>query len=336
MKWLVLAMLLTGWITISGLPAFCQSGDKPTPALIEGAKPAVLQVSVDEEGKQRIGTGFFINTDGVAVTCAHVVGGHPMVDVELYGKKKTQAQVTFRDEKADVALLKVPVDNSPALALADSASVKQGDSVVAIGSPFAIDSATRGIISSLPSEEKDQPFLQTDAALNPGNSGGPLLNSQGEVLGVAVRVLKGAQGMGFALPSNDLLKLLNQQGVSALVVPSHKQFSLKLVEGARPPAGETPSPPETDVPEVPAEEKPPANPAVWVLVIFIIMAIATVITWLFMKKGPHTPMPGQQPVQPQEVGPEPEIHFGGPTTPQPQAPREEPEENLDDIDIQLH
>ncbi len=323
-------VVVLGLLVLSGALAFAQSDKDKLTKLIEEAKPAVLQVIIDSSKKHEVGTAFFVNASGGAVTCAHVVGDKAEVKVKLYGDRNAMAKVVYKDEASDIAILQVAVLNSPALVLADSSKVKQGEQVVVIGAPFALtDTATSGIVSALPDPAKKKPYLQTDAAVNPGNSGGPLLNMQGEVIGMINSILKNAEGIGFAVPSNTVLKVLKEAKVAALVAPSNTDFSLQ-VEGESP-AAKDKTPKESPLPSAPGEAPPaPAktNPAVYLLGIFILMAIGAALTWYFLSRAPKTPQATSEP-----EGPEPEItlHSTPPAATPPPA-----EDDLDDVDIELH
>lgn len=155
------------------------------------------------------GSGFIIDGSGYILTNAHVVDNATTVTVRLIDNREYQAEVVGIDERTDVALVKIDAKNLPVATIGDSDAVKVGDWVLAIGSPFGFShTATKGIVSalgrSLP-EGTYVPFIQTDAAVNPGNSGGPLFNSKGEVIGVNSQIYSrsGAfNGLAFAIPMN--------------------------------------------------------------------------------------------------------------------------------------
>jgi putative serine protease PepD len=162
------------------------------------------------------GTGFVIDTEGHIVTNAHVVNGASSVNVALHDGETRTAQVVGIDEATDLAVLKVdaPAGSLHPLRLGDSEAVSVGDPVIAIGNPFGLeDTVTAGIVSALdrtitsPNNRPITGVIQTDAPINHGNSGGPLLNQQGEVIGVASQIQAdsgngGNVGIGFAVPSN--------------------------------------------------------------------------------------------------------------------------------------
>ena len=136
-----------------------------------------------------VGSGFIISPDGYIVTNAHVVDGASEVTVKLNDRREFTAKVIGADKRTDIALIKVDAKNLPALDLASTPpQPRQGEWVIAIGSPFGFEnSVTAGVVSgvhrALPGGQMT-PFIQTDVAVNPGNSGGPLLNASGQVIGV--------------------------------------------------------------------------------------------------------------------------------------------------------
>ncbi|MDR3100229.1 MAG: trypsin-like peptidase domain-containing protein, partial [Paraburkholderia sp.] len=135
-----------------------------------------------------LGSGFIISPDGYILTNAHVVDGANVVTVKLTDKREFKAKVVGADKQSDVAVLKIDAKDLPTVKIGDPRQSKVGQWVVAIGSPYGFDNTvTSGIISaksrSLP-DENYTPFIQTDVPVNPGNSGGPLFNLQGEVIGI--------------------------------------------------------------------------------------------------------------------------------------------------------
>ena len=172
------------------------------------------------------GTGFVFDTKGDIVTNEHVVDGASAVTVKFSDGSKYKATVVGSDTSTDLAVLHItaPASRLHPLVLADSSAVAVGDGVVAIGNPFGLDgTVTTGIVSALDREisaPDDAPIegaIQTDAAINHGNSGGPLLNLQGEVIGVTSQIQSesgGSDGVGFAIPSN-LIKTIAAQLISS-------------------------------------------------------------------------------------------------------------------------
>ncbi|HXH04717.1 MAG TPA: DegQ family serine endoprotease [Candidatus Competibacteraceae bacterium] len=163
------------------------------------------------------GSGFIISADGYILTNEHVVDGADAITVGLSDRREFKAKVVGSDERTDVALLKVEAGNLPTVKIGDSDKLNVGDWVLAIGNPFGLDhSATQGIVSALSRNLPNDtyvPFIQTDAAVNPGNSGGPLFNAQGEVIGINSQIYSrsgGYQGVSFAIPINVAMKVAEQ------------------------------------------------------------------------------------------------------------------------------
>ena len=153
------------------------------------------------------GSGFIISPDGLIMTNAHVVRGATDVNVKLTDRREFKAKVLGSDAKTDIAVLKIEAKDLPVAKLGSSKQLEVGEWVLAIGSPFGFEnSVTAGVVSakgrSLP-DESFVPFLQTDVAVNPGNSGGPLFNTRGEVVGINSQIYSrtgGYQGVSFAIP----------------------------------------------------------------------------------------------------------------------------------------
>jgi serine protease Do len=155
------------------------------------------------------GSGFIVTADGYILTNAHVVADADRVTVRLKDRREFQAKVVGADQRTDVAVIKIDAKDLPYVRVGDPSKLKPGEWVLAIGSPFGFDnSATAGIVSatarSLPQEQSNYvPFIQTDVAVNPGNSGGPLFNMQGEVVGINSQIFSrtgGYMGLSFAIP----------------------------------------------------------------------------------------------------------------------------------------
>ena len=161
-----------------------------------------------------LGSGFIVSSDGYILTNAHVVDGANVVTVKLTDKREFRAKVVGADKQSDVAVLKIDASNLPTVKIGDPNQSKVGQWVVAIGSPYGFDNTvTSGIISaksrSLPNENYT-PFIQTDVPVNPGNSGGPLFNLQGDVIGINSMIYSqtgGFQGLSFAIPINEAIKV---------------------------------------------------------------------------------------------------------------------------------
>lgn len=168
-----------------------------------------------------LGSGFIISSDGYVLTNDHVVDQMDTITVILNDQREYTAKLIGSDERSDLALLKVDAKDLPTLTLAKNETLKVGQWVIAIGSPFGLDySASAGIVSaigrSIPSARSESnyvPFIQTDVAINPGNSGGPLFNMDGEVVGINSQIYSpsgGSVGLSFAIPSSLALDVVAQ------------------------------------------------------------------------------------------------------------------------------
>ena len=163
------------------------------------------------------GSGFIISPDGLVLTNAHVVDGASEVDVKLTDKREFRAKVLGVDPYSDVAVIKIDARDLPTVKLGDPARTRPGDWVVAIGSPFGFENTvTAGIVSAKQRRLPDEtyvPFIQTDVPVNPGNSGGPLFNLQGEVVGINSQIFSGTggyMGLSFAIPIDVAMKAEQQ------------------------------------------------------------------------------------------------------------------------------
>jgi serine protease Do len=164
-----------------------------------------------------VGSGFIVSPDGYIVTNAHVVDGASEVTVKLTDRREFIAKVIGADKRTDIALIKIDAKSLPALDLSNPPPAKRGEWVVAIGSPFGFEnSVSAGIVSglhrALPGGQMT-PFIQTDVAVNPGNSGGPLLNTAGQVVGVNSQIYSrsgGFMGLSFAIPADVAAKVADQ------------------------------------------------------------------------------------------------------------------------------
>ena len=163
------------------------------------------------------GSGFILSADGIILTNAHVVKDAKEVTVKLTDRRELRAKVLGVDPKTDIAVLKIDAKNLPVVTIGSSTDLKTGEWVLAIGSPFGFENTvTAGVVSakgrSLP-DDSAVPFIQTDAAVNPGNSGGPLFNARGEVVGINSQIYSrtgGYQGVSFAIPIDLAMKVKNQ------------------------------------------------------------------------------------------------------------------------------
>lgn len=244
-KWLALLGLSLSLIAggaSAQLPDFTE--------LVEKQSAAVVNITTTQDGKQRSrarkmpepdemfdffrrmippegqgmlppkrgqGSGFMISSDGYILTNTHVVDDVDEVVVKLHDKREFRAKVIGIDQRTDVALIKINATNLPAVRIGDPNRLRVGEWVLAIGAPFGFEnSATAGIVSakgrSLP-QENYVPFIQTDVAVNPGNSGGPLFNLRGEVVGMNSQIISrsgGYMGLSFAIPIDVAMDIAEQ------------------------------------------------------------------------------------------------------------------------------
>jgi serine protease Do len=163
----------------------------------------------DRGPSQGMGSGFIVDSNGIVLTNAHVVDGADEVTVRTIDRREFRAKVLGVDKATDVAVLKIDAKNLPSVRVGDASKLRVGEWVVAIGAPYGLETTvTSGIVSAksrtLPGDSVVG-FIQTDAAVNPGNSGGPLFNLDGEVIGINSQIFSrsgGFQGLAFAIPIN--------------------------------------------------------------------------------------------------------------------------------------
>ena len=173
------------------------------------AGPNVVTV----EGEKSFGSGFFVSGNGYLVTNNHVIENEKKLKVRINKDLKLEAEVIKSNYEYDLALLKISYDSVPGLWLVNSDSIDDGDPVVAIGTPLdrtLSSTLTKGIVSGK-RDFSGIRMIQTDVSINSGNSGGPLINEKGEVIGMSTMKVKetGVEGIGFCIPSNDIVKMLN-------------------------------------------------------------------------------------------------------------------------------
>ena len=187
--------------------------------------------------KTAFGSAFFISKDGYLLTNHHVVEDASEVTIVLNDRREIDAKVVGSDARTDVALLKVSGSNFPSLATGNIDQLKVGQPVLAIGSPFGFDySASAGIVSAKSRNmlgETSVPFIQTDVALNPGNSGGPLFNQQGQVVGVNSRIFSGTggyMGLSFSIPIDVAMDVADQLKKNGKVTRSYLGVMLQDID----------------------------------------------------------------------------------------------------------
>lgn len=198
------------------LPVGAAQCEDPLSAIYAKVAPAVISIQATKINKARpdrrfetiVGSGFLIESDGHAVTNAHVIDGAASIVATLNSGEKAPTRVLGLDAVLDVALLKLQVSASQSVVrFGDSSTVRVGDEVVTIGNPIGLEQTmTRGIVSAvnrvLPYMSAEEPMLQTDAPINPGNSGGPLLDRCANVIGINTLFSEDARNIGFAIPIN--------------------------------------------------------------------------------------------------------------------------------------
>ncbi|GAB7527499.1 DegQ family serine endoprotease [Paraburkholderia sp. 2C] len=177
----------------------------------------------DSETNSGVGSGFILSSDGYVMTNAHVIDDADTIYVTLTDKREFKAKLIGVDERTDVAVVKINATNLPTVTIGDSNKVRVGEWVVAIGSPFGLENTvTAGIVSAKGRDTGDYlPFIQTDVAVNPGNSGGPLINMQGEVIGINSQIYSrtgGFMGISFAIPIDEAMRVADQLKTSGKVV----------------------------------------------------------------------------------------------------------------------
>ena len=187
--------------------------------------------------KTAYGSAFFISKDGYLVTNHHVIENASRISITLNDRRELDATLVGSDERTDVAVLKVNGANFPELKIGNVNQLKVGEPVLAIGSPFGFDySASAGIVSAKSrnmSGETSVPFIQTDAALNPGNSGGPLFNQRGEVVGVNSRIFSGTggyMGLSFSIPIDVAMDVVQQLKTNGKVTRSYLGVMLQDID----------------------------------------------------------------------------------------------------------
>jgi len=169
----------------------------------------------NSEQSSGVGSGFIMSADGYVMTNAHVVDDADTIYVTLTDKREFKAKLVGVDERTDVAVVKIQATSLPAITIGDSNKVRVGEWVLAIGSPFGLDNTvTAGIVSAKGRDTGDYlPFIQTDVAVNPGNSGGPLINMAGEVIGINSQIYSrtgGFMGISFAIPIDEAMRVADQ------------------------------------------------------------------------------------------------------------------------------
>ena len=223
---------------LPGAPDFAQIAREQGPAVVNitvsGRRKAMADANEDDDGipdffrrfqqgpqgdvpVRGAGSGFIIDPSGIILTNAHVVKGADEVSVKLTDRREFIAKVLGSDERTDIAVIKIEARSLPVARLGSARDLQAGQWVLAIGQPFGFENTvTAGVVSAkgrnLP-DGSGVPFIQTDVAVNPGNSGGPLFNARGEVVGINSQIYSrsgGFQGISFAIPIDDAIRVADQ------------------------------------------------------------------------------------------------------------------------------
>lgn len=201
-------------------------------SVYEKINPAIVAIDANLTDGFSAGTGCVVRSDGVILTGSHVIEGAKAIDVTTYDGKVYKASILAKMGKnKDLALLKIDAKkNLKTISFGDSSDVKVGQKVLAIGNPFGFSGTlTSGIVSRI---DYAKGRIQTDAAINPGCSGGPLLNSQGEVIGISQSIYNPDNnisniGIGFAIPVNDAKKFIETANLGNSHLTNKKRFAFK-------------------------------------------------------------------------------------------------------------
>jgi S1-C subfamily serine protease len=202
-------------------------------------KNAVVKIDVfkNVKGKmQRAGSGFIFSSDGLIFTNCHVVNGAEKIMVSLLNENEIEASLIGKDPDTDLAILKIYSEGYSVSRLGDAEQLQIGQLVIAIGNPLGYQhTVTTGVVSALGRSLRSQNgmlvdnVIQSDAALNPGNSGGPMINTEGEVVGVNTAIIQGAQGLSFSVSINTAKEIASQLIQNGKVFKAYLGFQLQEV-----------------------------------------------------------------------------------------------------------
>jgi hypothetical protein len=215
----LLAMLLLAAATpVQARPQVAQQFDSVQ--ITKKVSPGVVLIKGTASSSEILGTGFIISSDGKIATNLHVVEGLKNGGVQLAsGEKFDSFSVLAFDARKDIAIIKIPGFDLPTVVLGNSNNVQVGEPVLAVGSPLGLQgTVTTGVVSSIRDDPTGGGFkvLQTDASVNPGNSGGPLVNRQAEVIGIVTFKIRGGENLNFAIPINYLRGLADSSPGSVM------------------------------------------------------------------------------------------------------------------------
>ena len=208
---------------------------------VQAVKNAVVKIDVYKtiQGKLRpagSGSGFVFSSDGLIFTNSHVVNGAEKIMVSLLNENEIEAVLVGRDNDTDLAILKIYTNGYSIAKLGDSSQLQIGQLVIAIGNPLGYQhTVTTGVVSALGRSLRSQSgmlvdnVIQSDAALNPGNSGGPMITTEGEVVGVNTAIIQGAQGLSFSVAINTAKDIANQLIATGKVFKAYLGFALQEI-----------------------------------------------------------------------------------------------------------
>jgi putative serine protease PepD len=255
-------------VTVSSAEPAANATNLPVSDIYDRTYKGVVEITVSsqstqtpfgEQAQQAQGSGFVYDTEGHVITNQHVVDGATSISVRFWDGKSYDAEVVGSDASTDLAVIKVdaPAPVLQQLALGDSSTVRVGDNVVAIGSPFGLENTvTSGIVSALhrqmtsPNNFTISDAIQTDAAINHGNSGGPLLNSDAKVIGVNAQIESdsgGNDGIGFAVPSSTVRTIVSQLIATGKAEHAYLGVAVETVDGGAKVTEVRPGTPAADV-----------------------------------------------------------------------------------------
>lgn len=228
MRRIISILIVAGMFMVSTIVF---ANDAAMPIITEISSSAVVSI----EAGSRTGSGFFINASGFILTSGHIVKDTKQVLVILNNGESLKGEVFIQGEK-DYAIIKTSRNNTPSLRLGNSKTVKQGETILIMGSPKGLpNTASRGIVSN-PSREVDgAQFMQIDASLNPGNSGGPIINMSGEVVGIATATMVDAQGIGFVLPIEDTFLTVLENRIPVNTSLNNEELALQQIKNDKVP-----------------------------------------------------------------------------------------------------
>ena len=215
-----------------------ESLEEVDPSLRDLLKNMMPQGEPQEQKMVGLGSGFIIRSDGFIVTNNHVISGAENIQITLSNGTKLSAEIYATDKATDIALLKVKGGNLPSLKFGDSSKIRVGDWVITIGNPFGLGgTVSSGIVSALGRDINIGPyndFIQTDASINKGNSGGPMINTKGEVIGINTAIFStsggGSIGIGFSVPSNIITNVVSQLISNKKVVRAYLGVQIQMID----------------------------------------------------------------------------------------------------------